>query len=173
MATLAWFVEDACSFAGVSPSSWSTLPQVEQIGIIRAWEAHVGTKDDYVKKANFKEIKVEPRNDKPKDLAYEEFSKLDIRVGTVVSAEAVPKSKKLIKMEVSFSDTETRTILAGIAEAYNPETLKDLQVVAVLNLAPRSMMGIESHGMLLAGRNELGQLRLLSPNGIAKGGEIG
>jgi methionyl-tRNA synthetase len=111
---------------------------------------------------------------KPQDLSYLEFVKYDLRVGTVTAAEAVPKSKKLLKLSVSFGpEIGVRTILAGIAEAYSPETINGLQVVAVLNLAPRAMMGIESHGMLLAGRSTTGQLILVNPNGIAEGGEIG
>lgn len=111
---------------------------------------------------------------KPDNLSYMDFVKFDLRVGTVVAAEAVPKSKKLLKLSVSFGpDVGTRTILAGIAEGYSPETINGLQVVAVLNLAPRTMMGLESHGMLLAGRSATGQIILVNPNGIAEGGEIG
>lgn len=107
------------------------------------------------------------------DLSADDFFKFDIRVGTITQAEAVPKSKKLLNMKVSFGEAGVRTILAGIAEAYSPDTIVGLQVVAVLNLAPRAMMGIESHGMLLAGRSSTGQLILVSPNGIAEGGEVG
>jgi methionyl-tRNA synthetase len=107
-------------------------------------------------------------------ISAEDFFKADIRAGTITSAEAVPKSKKLLKMSVSFGpEIGTRTILAGIAEAYNPEGIVGLQVVAVVNLPPRAMMGIESHGMLLAGRSATGQLILVSPNGIAEGQQIG
>jgi methionyl-tRNA synthetase len=107
-------------------------------------------------------------------ISADDFFKADLRAGTITSAEAVPKSKKLLKMSVSFGpEIGTRTILAGIAEAYNPEGIVGLQVVAVVNLPPRAMMGIESHGMLLAGRSATGQLILVSPNGIAEGETIG
>jgi methionyl-tRNA synthetase len=110
---------------------------------------------------------------KPQNLAYDDFAKLDIRVGTVTQAEPVKKSK-LLRLQVSFGpETGERTILAGISEAYSPETILGLQVVAVLNLAPREMKGIVSNGMLLAGRSSTGQLILLNPNGIAEGGEVG
>lgn len=107
-------------------------------------------------------------------ISADDFFKADLRAGTITSAEAVPKSKKLLKMTVSFGpEIGTRTILAGIAEAYNPEGIVGLQIVAVVNLPPRAMMGIESHGMLLAGRSATGQLILVSPNGIAEGESIG
>lgn len=110
---------------------------------------------------------------KPQNLAYDDFGKLDIRVGTITQAEAVKKSK-LLHLQVSFGpEIGTRTILAGISEAYSPETVVGLQVVAVLNLAPREMKGIVSNGMLLAGRSTTGQLILVAPNGIAEGGEVG
>src|SRR5271155_5472874 len=96
-------------------------------------------------------------NTKPQNLPYDDFAKLDIRVGLVTKAEAIPKSKKLLKLEVDFAeDRGPRTILAGIAEAYNPEGVVGLKIVAILNLAPRAMMGIQSEGMLLAGRDVQG-----------------
>lgn len=107
-------------------------------------------------------------------ITFDEFIRADIRSGTITAAEAVPKSKKLLKLSVSFgAEIGTRTILAGIAEAYNPEGVVGLQITAVVNLPPRAMMGIESHGMLLAGRSATGQLVLVSPNGIAEGERIG
>lgn len=110
---------------------------------------------------------------KPTNLPAEDFFKFDIRVGTITQAEPVKKSK-LLNLQVSFGpEIGTRTILAGIAEAFNPESLPGLQVVAVLNLAPREMKGIMSHGMLLAGHSATGQLILVNPNGIAEGGEVG
>lgn len=110
---------------------------------------------------------------KPENLSADDFFKFDIRVGTVTQAESIKKSK-LLNLQVSFGPViGTRTILAGIAEAYNPEALIGLQVVAVLNLAPREMKGIMSHGMLLAGRSATGQVVLVNPAGIAEGEEVG
>ena len=107
-------------------------------------------------------------------ITYEDFVKVDMRVGTITQAESVPKSKKLLKLSVFFgAELGTRTILAGIAEAYNAEAIVGLQIVAVTNLPPREMMGIESNGMLLAGWSATGQLTLVSPNGIADGQRIG
>ena len=110
---------------------------------------------------------------KPQNLSIDDFAKLDIRVGTITQAESVKKSK-LLNLQVSFGpEIGTRTILASISEAYSPETIIGLEVVAVLNLAPREMKGIMSNGMLLAGRSSTGQLILVNPNGIAEGGEVG
>ena len=110
---------------------------------------------------------------KPQNLPYEDFAKLDIRAGTIIASEVVPKSKKLVKLEVSFGSLGTRTILAGIGASYNAETLTGMRIVAVLNLAKRTMMGIDSHGMLLAGCSEDGAVSIINPNTIVDGGEIG
>jgi methionyl-tRNA synthetase len=75
--------------------------------------------------------------------------KVELRVAKVLEAEAVPKSKKLLKLSVD-AGSETRTILAGIAEAYTPEQMVGRTIVIVANLAPRKLMGIESNGMVLA-----------------------
>lgn len=173
--TLAWFVGDACVFAGVSPSSWSDLPQEEQIRIIRLWETHVGAKDDYVKRANFQPEKkqMELRQDKPQNLPYDDFAKLDIRTGTVIAAEQVPKSK-LLKLRVSFGDSGERTVLAGIGKHFKPEEIVGTTIVAVLNLAPREMKGIVSEAMLLAASNQDGsQLHLVQCPGSVEGREVG
>ncbi len=105
-------------------------------------------------------------------ITYDDFVKVDIRIGTVTKAEAIPKSKKLVKLEVSFGE-ETRTILAGIAQSFSPETLPGTQVVAVLNLAPREMMGVMSHGMLLAAHGKDGGLFLASCAGAPDGAALG
>ncbi len=106
-------------------------------------------------------------------ITYDDFAKLDIRSGTILAAGRVPKSEKLLQLEVSFgSEVGNRVILAGIGKDFEPETLIGTSVVAVLNLAPRKMMGIESHGMLLAGHGEKG-LSLVQCTGVAPGGEIG
>ncbi len=106
-------------------------------------------------------------------ITFDEFIRADIRVGTIKEAAPVPKSK-MLKLTVSFgAELGTKTVLAGIAEAYNPEALPGLQIVAVVNLPPREMKGITSEAMLLAGRSATGQLILVSPNGIAEGEKIG
>ena len=87
--------------------------------------------------------------------------KVELRVATVLEAEAVPKSKKLIKLRVDVG-TEHRTILAGIAEAYTPDQLVGRTIVVVANLKPRPMMGMESQGMVLAASTETGPPSLVA-----------
>jgi len=94
-------------------------------------------------------------------IAIDDFMKVDLRVAKVLEAEAVPKSKKLIKLKVDVG-TDQRTILAGIAEAYKPEELVGRTIVVVANLKPRPMMGMESQGMVLAASTETGPPSLVA-----------
>ena len=96
--------------------------------------------------ANFKAAGVK------ENIPFEDFEKLDIRVGTVLSCEKVKKSKKLLKFEIA-DGLENRTIVSGIAQHYNPEDLVGKQVCFVANLAPRTINGIESQGMILSAVN--------------------
>jgi len=82
-------------------------------------------------------------------ITIDEFMKVELRVAKVVTAERVPKSKKLIKLEVDLG-SEVRVVVAGIAGAYEPETLVGRTVVIVVNLKPAKLMGVESNGMVLA-----------------------
>ena len=107
----------------------------------------------------------EPRTQNPElrtaHITIDDFKKVELRTAKVIAAEAVPKSKKLIKLQVDLG-TEQRTILAGIAEAYQPESLVGRTVVIVANLQPAKLMGIESNGMVLAASSETGQPVLLT-----------
>jgi methionyl-tRNA synthetase len=94
-------------------------------------------------------------------ISYDEFMKVDLRVAKVVSAERVPKSKKLLKLVVD-TGADQRTIVAGIAEAYEPESLVGRTIAIVFNLKPAKLMGIESNGMVLAGSAEGGRPFLVS-----------
>jgi methionyl-tRNA synthetase len=94
-------------------------------------------------------------------LSIDEFMKVELRVAKVLEAEAVPKSKKLIKLRIDVG-TEQRTIVAGIAEAYQPDQLVGRSVVIVANLKPAKLMGIESNGMVLAASVEGGAPSLLA-----------
>ena len=105
------------------------------------------------------------------NIDYDTFAKTDLRVGLVLDAEAVPKSKKLIKMTVDLG-FEKRTILGGIKEAYTPEELVGRKIVVVANLEPRALMGIESHGMLLAASDADSKPYLIAPPAEAKPGFI-
>lgn len=81
---------------------------------------------------------------------FDDFSKVEIRIGTVLEAEEVPGSEKLIKQIVDFGEFGKKQILSGIRKWYKPEQLVGKQFVYVTNLEPRMMMGLESEGMLLA-----------------------
>ncbi len=96
-------------------------------------------------------------------IAFDDFMKVDLRVGLVKEAEKVAKSKKLLRLMVDVGEEAPRQILAGISEHYAPEQLVGRQVLVVVNLAPRKMMGLESHGMVVAASDEAG-LSVLSPD---------
>jgi len=93
-------------------------------------------------------------------ISYDDFMKVELRVARVLTAERVPKSNKLIKITVDVG-TEQRTLVAGIAEAYEPEALVGRTVVMVFNLKPAKLMGIESNGMILAASAEGGKPMLV------------
>jgi len=114
-----------------------------------------------------------PAEPEPKYVAYEDFVKFDLRVGTILSAEPVPKSKKLLKIEVSFGALGNRVILAGVASAMPDRLTVGQKVVAVVNLAPRTMMGIESHGMLLASHDDEDKIWMVSIGSVPDGSQVG
>ena len=99
-------------------------------------------------------------------IPIDEFMKVQLKVAKVLTAERVPKSKKLVKMWVDLG-AEQRTIVAGIAEAYEPETLIGRTIVIVANLKPAKLMGIESNGMVLAASTDDGKPMLLTVDGEA------
>jgi methionyl-tRNA synthetase len=92
-------------------------------------------------------------------VSFDEFMRLDLRAARIVAAERVPKSKKLLKLEVDLG-AERRTLVAGIGEAYAPEALVGTVVAIVANLKPATIMGVESNGMILAA-NHPGGLPIL------------
>lgn len=84
------------------------------------------------------------------EITYEDFQKLDIRVGTIKNAEEIEGSDKLVKLQVDFGVLGNRQILSGIKKWYSPEALVGRQFMFIVNLAPRKMMGLESQGMIVA-----------------------
>jgi len=87
----------------------------------------------------------------PATIAIDQFMQIELRVATILSAEPVPKSEKLLKMSIDVGEESgPRQIVAGIAKAYAPEALVGKQVVVVANLQPAKLMGVESNGMVLA-----------------------
>jgi len=103
------------------------------------------------------------------EVTFDEFSKMDIRTATIVEAEKVAKTKKLIKMLVD-TGIDQRTIVSGIAEYYDPDTLPGRKVCVLVNLAPRKIKGIESQGMILLSENSDGQLYFVEPGEEAHNG---
>lgn len=93
---------------------------------------------------------------------FDDFQKMDIRVGTIIEAEKMPKSDKLLKLKVDIGHS-VRTILSGIAKHYSPEQVIGQQVTVLVNLAPRKMMGTESEGMILMAENKDGELSFVAP----------
>lgn len=96
-------------------------------------------------------------------IVYDDFAKLDLRTGTIVSAEKVAKADKLLKLEIDLG-FEIRTVVSGIAQHFSADTLPGKQVIVVANLAPRKMKGIESNGMILMAEDAAGKLHFVNPD---------
>ncbi len=107
-------------------------------------------------KTEVKEMAVKP------EIVFDDFAKIDLKVGTIVSAEKVEKADKLLKLQVDLG-FETRTIVSGIAMHFKPEDIVGKQVTVVVNLAPRKMRGIESNGMILMAEDANGKLHFINP----------
>ena len=104
------------------------------------------------------------------EIQYEDFAKLDIRIGTVMAAELVPETDKLIKCTVDFGEElGQRTIVSGIAQWKKPEELVGRQFPYIVNLAPRVLRGVESQGMLLAASDEDGVALISAERMVPKG----
>lgn len=105
-------------------------------------------------------------------ITFDDFAKLDIRVGKIIEAEKVAKTKKLLKLKVD-TGLDIRIVVSGIAESYTPEEVIGRQVSILINLAPRSIKGIDSEGMILMAENSSGKLSFVSPDlADIKGSEI-
>ena len=118
------------------------------------------------KKANEAANKtVEPQKD---TIAFDDFTKLDIRVGTILEAEKMPKTKKLLKLKVD-TGIDTRTIVSGIAESFTAEDVIGKRVTVLVNLAPRALRGVESQGMILMTETPEGKLVFVNPDDASVG----
>ncbi len=119
------------------------------------------------KKANEQANKtIEPQKD---TISFDDFTKMDIRVGTIVAAEKVAKTKKLLKLTVDVG-IDTRTIVSGIAESFAPEDIIGQQVNVLCNLAPRKLRGVESQGMILMADTPDGKLTFVAPKETVENG---
>ncbi len=104
---------------------------------------------------------------------FEDFSKLDLRVGTIIEAEKMPKANKLLVLKVD-TGIDVRTIVSGIAEHFSPEEVIGKRVTVLVNLAPRALRGVESQGMILMTNLPDGKLVFVNPDadGVANGALI-
>jgi len=95
-------------------------------------------------------------------ISFEEFKKVELAIGKILSAERISGSEKLLKLLVDFGE-EKRQIIAGIGKSYEPNYLVEKKLIFVINLEPRSLMGLESQGMVLAALDQAGQPIILTP----------
>jgi len=119
----------------------------------------IDTQIEKLKNTTQKTSKFPPMKD---EITFDDFTKLDIRVGTITAAEKVKKADKLLKLTVD-TGIDTRTVVSGIAEHYQPEDVVGQKVSILLNLAPRKIRGVESQGMILMAENVEGNLAFVSP----------
>lgn len=112
--------------------------------------------------ANETALEVKVFNPEKPTISFDDFSKIDLRIGKILTAQKVPKADKLLQLTVSTGIDE-RTILSGIAEHFTPEEVVGKEVLVLINLAPRKIRGIESQGMILLAENENGKLCFVSP----------
>ena len=132
--------------------------------------------DEQIQAQLDKLMKTKEKNEEPtqiaaqkEEISFDDFTHMDLRTGTILEAEKVPKTKKLIKMQVDLG-FEIRTIVSGIAEYHDPATLPGKKVTVLANLAPRKIKGIESQGMILLSENPDGSLHFVEPSDEANNG---
>jgi methionyl-tRNA synthetase len=137
--------------------------QIEKLnnGLAKSLEASKSIDESPKKENEMVEIKPE--------IVFDDFAKIDLKVGTILSAEKVEKADKLLKLDIDLG-FEKRTIVSGIAMHFKPEDIIGKQVVVVANLAPRKMRGIESNGMILMAEDKEGKLHFVSPDSMITNG---
>ena len=136
--------------------------QLDRLATIRA-EREAAAKEEAAKQ-------VEPQKE---ECSFEDFEKMDIRTATVLEAERVPKTDKLLKLTID-TGIDKRTIVSGIAEYYSPEEMVGRQICILANLKPRTIRGIESHGMILMAKQGDGKMRFITPqDAVANGAVVG
>jgi methionyl-tRNA synthetase len=105
------------------------------------------------------------------EMTFDDFQKLDLRVGEVIACERVPKANKLLNLTIR-TGLDERTVLSGIAEHFEPEQVVGRRVTVLVNLAPRTMRGIESQGMVLMAETADGGLRFVTPEEGTAAGDV-
>ncbi|MEY2971111.1 MAG: hypothetical protein RLZZ599_1484, partial [Bacteroidota bacterium] len=104
-------------------------------------------------------------------ISFDQFMSMDLRVGTILEAQRVPKADKLLQFLVD-TGLDQRTIVSGVAEHFSPEEMIGKKVTVLMNLPPRKIRGVESQGMLLMAEDADGKLKLMSPEGGAASGAL-
>ena len=166
-----------------SPLSWATISETSdlivaghQIGEAELLFAKIEDEEiqkqidklEATKTANIAENKkVEPQKEA---IQFDDFAKMDLRVGTILEAEKMPKANKLLILKVD-TGIDVRTIVSGIAESFKPEDIIGKKVTVLVNLAPRNLRGVESQGMILMTTNAEGKLVFVNPDTEAANGE--
>jgi methionyl-tRNA synthetase len=130
-------------------------------------EAQLQKLEDTKKTNELSNKTVEPQKN---TIEFDDFTKLDIRVGTILEAQKVPKTKKLLQLQVDIG-SEVRTIVSGIAESFSPEEVVGQQVTVLTNLAPRKIRGVESQGMILMADTPDGGLSFIEPERNVSNGQ--
>jgi len=153
---------------GLKLNNWSQAgsvnlaPSGHQIGEAVLLFSRV--EDDVIEAQKLKLQKPQPAMPAQKDnITFEDFTKMDIRVGEILEAERVPKTDKLLQLKVN-TGLDQRTIISGIAHCFSPEEIVGRKVCVLMNLAPRKIRGVESQGMILMAENEEGNLSFVAPN---------
>ncbi len=170
---LPFSMEKLRGFLGFEPTDWELIGGTELLKagheINKAALLFEKIEDDQIqaqidKLMKSKEENLEEQEAAPlkQEIAFDDFSRIDLRSGTILEAEKVAKTKKLVKLKVDLG-FEERTIVSGIAEYYDPATLPGKKVCVLANLAPRKLKGIESQGMILLSENPDGSLHFIEP----------
>jgi methionyl-tRNA synthetase len=169
---------DALNWKSIEESS-DLLPAGHQIGVgeilfAQIEDAEIQKQIDKLEATKTANAMEEKTIDPQKATAtFEDFTKIDLRVGTIISAEKMPKANKLLVLKVA-TGLDTRTIVSGIAEHFTPEEVVGKRVTVLVNLAPRALRGVESEGMLLLANDATGKLVFVNPDteGVEDGAVI-
>ena len=161
----------------ISDINWSNVSSsIVNAGHEISGKAHIFSKiEDQAIEDQIKKLKLNDENYKimPQKniIEFDDFTKVDLRVGTVIEAENIPKSDKLLKLKVD-TGLDQRTILSGISKYYSPNDILNKKVMVLINLKPRKMMGYESEGMLLLADDGDGNLSLMQPDSDISDGAV-
>ena len=160
-------------FLNIEPIAWSAIGNAQLLKpghqINKAGLLFEKIEDDAIEKQldklrKTKESNTQKNSDmnpQKETISYEDFSKLDIRIGTILEAEKVPKTDKLLKLKID-TGIDKRTVVSGIAEFFDAGSIVGKQVAILLNLEPRNLRGIESQGMILMAEDKDGSLKFIT-----------